>query len=70
MVHGAARARRSCSSDVILADGHELDEWSLIDERGEPPRPVEEYDAVLVFGGHMNVDEEQRASVAARRGRA
>jgi GMP synthase-like glutamine amidotransferase len=43
--------------DVALEDGHELEEWSVVDE-AVPPRPVEDYDAVLVFGGQMNVDQE------------
>ena len=58
MVHGPL-ARAELFEDVILADGHELEEWSLIDEPAAP-RPVEEYDAVICLGGHMNVDEEQR----------
>jgi GMP synthase (glutamine-hydrolysing) len=57
MVHGRL-ARPELFADVILADGHELEEWSLIDEPA-PPRPVEEYDAVICLGGHMNVDQEQ-----------
>ncbi len=43
--------------DVVRAEGHELATWSLVDDSA-PPRPLEEYDAVLVFGGQMNVDEE------------
>jgi GMP synthase-like glutamine amidotransferase len=43
--------------DVTRAEGHELDEWSIVDDP-EPPRPLTEYDAVLVFGGQMNVDQE------------
>ena len=58
LVHGPL-ARAELFEDVILADGHELDEWSLIDAPA-PSRPVEEYDAAICLGGHMNVDEEQR----------
>jgi GMP synthase-like glutamine amidotransferase len=58
MVHGPL-ARAETFEDVILAEGHELEEWSLIGEPA-PPRPLPEYDAVLIFGGHMNVHEEQK----------
>lgn len=39
--------------------GHELDEW-VIAERREPPAELESYGAVLVFGGAMHVDQEDR----------
>src|SRR5438445_141019 len=42
----------------VAEEGHELEEWSMVSEQG-PPRPLDEYDAVLVFGGHMNVDQER-----------
>lgn len=58
MVHGPL-ARAEVFADVIAAEGHELEEWSLIDESA-PARPVEEYDAVVCLGGHMNVDQEAR----------
>jgi GMP synthase (glutamine-hydrolysing) len=58
MIHGPL-ARAELFADVILAEGHELEEWSLIDADG-PPRPIERYDAVICLGGHMNVDQEQR----------
>lgn len=58
MVHGPL-ARAELFEDMIRAEGHELDEWSLIDEPA-PPRDVGDYDAVLIFGGHMNVHEEQK----------
>jgi GMP synthase (glutamine-hydrolysing) len=57
MVHGRL-AQPELFADVILAEGHELEEWSLIDEPA-PPRRVEDYDAVICLGGHMNVDQEQ-----------
>jgi GMP synthase-like glutamine amidotransferase len=56
MTHGA-QVRAELFGDVILEDGHEFEEWSLVDA-AEPPRPIEEYDSVFVFGGAMNVDEE------------
>jgi GMP synthase (glutamine-hydrolysing) len=57
VVHGKD-VRGEVFDDVVLADGHELDEWWIVD--GEDlPRPVEAYDAVLVYGGAMNVDQEE-----------
>jgi GMP synthase-like glutamine amidotransferase len=56
LVHGAL-VRSEFFGDVVREDGHELDEWSVVDEPA-PPRPLDEYDAVLVFGGQMNVDQE------------
>ena len=35
-----------------------------------PPRPLEAYDAVLVFGGAMHADQDDAPSVAARRRRS
>jgi GMP synthase (glutamine-hydrolysing) len=58
LVHGPL-ARAELFEEVILAEGHALEEWSLFDEPA-PPRPVDEYDAVLIFGGHMNVHEEEK----------
>ena len=57
-VHGPL-VRSELFADVAHAEGHELDEWSIADESA-PPRPVEEYDAVFVFGGDMNVDQESK----------
>jgi GMP synthase (glutamine-hydrolysing) len=43
-------------ADVVRERGHELDEWAIASE--PPPGPPEDYDAVLVFGGAMHVDQE------------
>ncbi len=56
LTHGPL-VRAELFDDVVRAEGHDLEEWSVVDD-AEPPRPVEEYDAVFVFGGHMNVDQE------------
>jgi GMP synthase (glutamine-hydrolysing) len=56
LTHGPL-VRAELFGDVVRAEGHDLEEWSVVDD-AEPPRPVEEYDAFLVFGGHMNVDQE------------
>jgi GMP synthase (glutamine-hydrolysing) len=49
--------RSELFGDVVCAEGHELDERSVVDDPAalEPP---DVYDAVLVFGGQMNVDQE------------
>ncbi len=56
LVHGPL-VRSELFGDVVRAEGHELDERSVVDDPAALG-PVEEYDAVLVFGGHMNVDQE------------
>jgi GMP synthase (glutamine-hydrolysing) len=43
---------------VVTEAGHRHEEWSFAD--GPPPRPLETYDAALVFGGSMHVDQEDR----------
>lgn len=44
-------------ADVVEEQGHRLEEWSLI-SGAQPPRPLDEYGAVLVFGGSMHADQE------------
>jgi GMP synthase-like glutamine amidotransferase len=44
-------------AEATAAHGDELDEW-LIAEGGDPPADPHGYDAAIVFGGSMNVDEE------------
>jgi GMP synthase (glutamine-hydrolysing) len=46
-------------SAAIRDSGGELDEWTLA-ERPQPPADPFDYDAVLVLGGAMNADEEER----------
>jgi len=46
-------------ADAAAEAGHELEEW-LVPRRKAPPAPVEDYGAVLVFGGAMHVDQEDR----------
>jgi GMP synthase-like glutamine amidotransferase len=43
-------------ADAVAARGDELDEWLIAD--GDPPADPHGYDAAMVFGGSMNVDEE------------
>jgi GMP synthase (glutamine-hydrolysing) len=46
-------------ADAAAERGDELTEWS-ISNGARPPRPAESYNAVLVFGGAMHVDQENR----------
>lgn len=46
-------------AEAIRDAGGELDEWTLA-ERPQPPADPFGYDAVMVFGGAMNVDEGDR----------
>ena len=52
-------ARAGVFADAVAERGHTLGEW-LISREPEPPAPIESYDAVLVFGGVMHVDQEDR----------
>lgn len=55
VIHGRT-AHSGVFGEVVRAAGHELDERSFA--LGDPPtEPPEAYDALLVFGGSMNVHE-------------
>jgi GMP synthase-like glutamine amidotransferase len=56
VVHGP-EVRGEVFDDVLREDGHELDEWWFARDSG-PPRRLDAYDAVLLFGGAQNVDQE------------
>lgn len=43
----------------VVAERHELDEWSLA-WGSPPPAPIDAYDAFLVFGGAMHADQDDR----------
>jgi GMP synthase (glutamine-hydrolysing) len=43
--------------EVVEALGHELERWVV--PFGGPPRALERYDAVLVFGGSMHPDQDE-----------
>src|SRR3954447_843060 len=49
-------ARAGVFADAVEAAGAELEEASLALDR-PPSRPPHEYDAVMIFGGSMNVDQ-------------
>jgi GMP synthase (glutamine-hydrolysing) len=57
VVHGSD-ARPELFSDVVAGAGHMHDEWSLA-WGTPPPRPIESYGAVLVFGGAMHADQDE-----------
>jgi GMP synthase-like glutamine amidotransferase len=58
LVHGVD-ARTELFAPVLAEAGHRLDEWSFASDAA-PPRPLDSYDAVLVFGGAMHPDQDDR----------
>ena len=56
VVHGP-EARAELFAPVVERAGHALDEWSFSWGR-KPPRPIDSYDAYMVFGGAMHPDQE------------
>lgn len=57
VVHGED-ARAELFSGVVAEAGHVLEEWSLA-WRTPPPRSIDDYGAVLVFGGAMHADQDE-----------
>ena len=58
VIHGE-NARAGIFGDVVQERGHELEEWSLAWDR-PLERPLDDYGAVLVFGGAMHADQDDR----------
>ncbi len=56
LVHGED-ARAELFAPLVTEAGHRLDEWSF-GWGTPPPRPLDAYDAVLVFGGFMHPDQD------------
>ena len=56
MIHGAT-VRSGVFGEVAAERGHELEEWSLA-WGTPPPRPIDDYGAVFVFGGAMHADQD------------
>ncbi len=56
VIHGE-EAKAEIFAPAVEQAGHVLDEWSFA-WGGPPPRPLEEYDAYLVFGGAMHPDQD------------
>jgi GMP synthase (glutamine-hydrolysing) len=57
VVHGA-NAPPGSFADVVARRGHLLETWSLA-WGTPPPRPIDDYGAVMLFGGAMHADEER-----------
>jgi GMP synthase (glutamine-hydrolysing) len=58
VIHGG-NARSGVFEEAVQERGHRLDEWSLA--WGAPlPLPLDSYGAVLVFGGAMHADQDDR----------
>jgi GMP synthase (glutamine-hydrolysing) len=49
---------------AVEEGGHTLERWSVPD--GGPPDPARDYDAVMVFGGSMHPDQDDRFAWLAR----
>jgi GMP synthase (glutamine-hydrolysing) len=56
IIHGD-RARSGVFGDVTRERGHTVEEWSLA-WGTPPPRPIDAYGAVFVFGGAMHADQD------------
>jgi GMP synthase (glutamine-hydrolysing) len=56
LVHGED-ARAELFAPLVAESGHRLDEWSF-GWGTPPPRPLDGYDAVFVFGGFMHPDQD------------
>ena len=56
VIHGE-KVRAGSFRTVLEERGHELEEWSLA-WGTPPPRPLDAYGAVLVFGGAMHADQD------------
>ena len=58
LIHGA-NARGGIFYDAIAEAGHRYDEWSLA-WGTPPPLSLDDYGAVIVFGGSMHADQDDR----------
>jgi GMP synthase (glutamine-hydrolysing) len=58
VIHGE-RVRAGVFGQAVEGRGHELDEWSLAWD-SPLPRPLDDYGAVMVFGGAMHADQDDR----------
>jgi len=56
VIHGA-KVRAGVFTDAVEQRGDRLEEWSLA-WGTPPPRPLDDYAAVLVFGGAMHADQD------------
>jgi GMP synthase-like glutamine amidotransferase len=58
VIHGS-NARAGTFGEAVVDAGHRLEEWSVA-WGTPPPRPIDDYGAVLVFGGSMHADQDDR----------
>jgi GMP synthase (glutamine-hydrolysing) len=56
VIHGS-EARSGVFEEVVEGRGHRLEEWSLA-WGTPPPRAIDDYGAILVFGGAMHADQD------------
>jgi GMP synthase (glutamine-hydrolysing) len=56
VIHGG-EVRAGVFADPVRRRGHTLTEWAA-PSGSPPPRSLEDYDAVFIFGGSMHVDQE------------
>ena len=56
VIHGE-KVRPGLFGEVLAGRGHQLEEWSIA-WGTPPPRPLDAYGAVLVFGGAMHADQD------------
>jgi GMP synthase-like glutamine amidotransferase len=56
VIHGSS-VRSGVFGDVVSELGHTLEEWSLAWGTA-PPRPIDDYSAVIVLGGAMHADQD------------
>jgi GMP synthase (glutamine-hydrolysing) len=56
VIHGE-QVRAGVFADELRERGHRLEEWSLAWGK-PPPRPLDDYGAVLVLGGAMHADQD------------
>jgi len=56
VIHGA-NARAGTFGEVVEEAGHQIEEWSLA-WGSPPPRPIDDYGAVFIFGGSMHADQD------------
>ncbi|HEY8627851.1 MAG TPA: type 1 glutamine amidotransferase [Gaiellaceae bacterium] len=58
VIHGD-KVRAGVFAEAVAAAGHQLEEWSLAWDT-PLPRPIDDFGAVLVFGGAMHADQDDR----------
>ena len=56
VIHGS-NARAGTFEEAVSGAGHRLEEWSLA-WGTPPPRAIDDYGAVLIFGGSMHADQD------------